>query len=215
MKRIETYIELQALAASQWGMFTAAQAVSFGLSRVQVQRMADDGRLERLHGGVYRYAAGEVTSNVDIKAAWLATDPTNPAYSRFRGENVSAVCAGVTALWLHGLGNLDVAPYTFRVVPGKRTIRKGVRYLPWGWSVEDMTVVDGLPVTRVERTLADLVRLRTDRTHVADALQDALSLRIDVDLDRLKEMLAPLSLRCGYARGDGDALLGELLAQGR
>lgn len=214
MKRSDAYIDLQALASSQWGMFTSAQAVRLGIARVQLRRMADDGRLERMGGGVYRYAAGEVTANADVKAAWLATEPARPAYDRVRGTRVSAVCAGATALWLHGVGDLDAVPYTFRVPVGKRTARPNVRYLAWGWDEGDLTVADGLPVTCVERTVADLVRLHADRSHLADALRDARATR-EVDLGRLAGMLAPLASRCGYARGDGEALVDELVASGR
>jgi len=74
----------------------------------------------------------------------------------------------------------------------------------------DVTIVSGLPVTTIERTIADLVEARTDLSLVADVLGDALASG-RVDVARLEDFLAPLAARQGFGKGDGAALLNHLL----
>jgi len=74
----------------------------------------------------------------------------------------------------------------------------------------DVTVRHGLPVTTVERTIADLVTARVDLSLVAKALGDAMRSG-NVDLADLARRLAPLAARNGCAAGDGQALLNRLL----
>ena len=74
---------------------------------------------------------------------------------------------------------------------------------------QDVTLVDGLPAMTMERTIADLVEEVGDISLVADALRDA-SRKRNLDLGRLRELLAPLAQRNGL-RGDGAALLDRLM----
>lgn len=74
----------------------------------------------------------------------------------------------------------------------------------------DVTLVDALPVMTMERTIADLVEEVGDLSLVADALRDASRER-DLDLERLRSLLAPLAQRNGLKKGDGVALLDRLM----
>jgi hypothetical protein len=72
-----------------------------------------------------------------------------------------------------------------------------------------VTVADGLPVTTLEQTIADLVESRSDLSLVADVLRDASRVRT-LEQDRLAMLLAPLAARNGHRRGDGHAFLARL-----
>jgi hypothetical protein len=74
----------------------------------------------------------------------------------------------------------------------------------------DVTLVDGLPVMTMERTIADLIEEVGDLSLVADALRDA-SRKRDLDLERLRSLLAPVAQRNGLKKGDGAALLDRLM----
>jgi hypothetical protein len=67
-----------------------------------------------------------------------------------------------------------------------------------------------MPTMTIERTIADLVDDLKDLSLVADALRDASGKRI-LDLDRLRDLLAPLAARNGFRKGDGRALLDRLM----
>ena len=68
--------ELEQLAASQWGMFTTAQAQALGLRRNQISRMVDSMRVEPMCYGVYRFIAGSESEHADLKGARLS-QPTS------------------------------------------------------------------------------------------------------------------------------------------
>jgi hypothetical protein len=72
-------------------------------------------------------------------------------------------------------------------------------------------MVDGLPVTTIERTIADLVEARIDLSLVAQVMSDAARTHI-IDAARLSELLSPLAARHGLRKQDGTALLHRLRA---
>jgi len=74
----------------------------------------------------------------------------------------------------------------------------------------DVTLVEGLPVMTMERTISDLIEDVGDLSLVADALRDA-SRRRDLNLERLRTLLSPLAHRNGLRKGDGAALLDRLM----
>lgn len=69
-------------------------------------------------------------------------------------------------------------------------------------------------MTTLERTIADLVGQRTQLDHVGDALRDAARTS-QIDIPRLVELLSPLAERNGHPKGNGRALLEELLKAAR
>ena len=92
----------------------------------------------------------------------------------------------------------------------RQSQRAEIRYRQRQLDSADVTIVNGLPVTTLERTVADLVEARTDLSLVADALGDAARMR-QLDLNRLAELLAPLAARTGFRKDDGEALLARLM----
>jgi len=205
-------VELQSLAASQWGMFTSAQAEQLSISKKQLSRMKQDGRLEHIASGVYRFAASGSDAFLDMKAAWLSTNPHTEAYNRLRIKPYDIVIAGRTAAALHQVGDFYASPYTFIVKTRKQTRRAEIQYLPWrDLSTEDTQLIKGLPVTTLERTIADLVRLREDPSLVDNLIRDIFRSGRSIDRDHLATLLSPLAARNGYPKGDGVTFSKSLL----
>lgn len=210
MKSRNALRELATLSASQWGMITTAQAGARGVSRLDLARLAGSGDLVRLAHGVYRDAGAPADEYEDLRAAWLSTDPARSAEARLRDEPASVVVTGASAAWLHRAGELLADRHEFTTPVRRQSQRAEIRYRQRQLGPVDVTIVSGLPVTTLERTVADLVGSRTDLSLVADVLSDAARMS-RLDLDRLAALLAPLSARNGLRRGDGEALLGRLV----
>ena len=76
----------------------------------------------------------------------------------------------------------------------------------------DVTLLDGLPVTTALRTIRDLLDRRTDASHVATIIRQAVEAG-QVAADELPGAIAPYARRYGAPAHDGSALLAHLLAQ--
>jgi hypothetical protein len=198
--------ELSGLTASQWGMVTTAQAVARGITRMQLSRLAEDGQIERLGHGIYRDAGAPSGRFDGLKAAWLSINPKLTAEQRLLKKQKDAVVSGATASYLLNLGDLVPEPYEFTVPARRQTQRDELTFRVRQLGTQDVTIREGLPVTRLEQTIADLVESRLDRSLVADVLEDADA----VDRQRLADLLAPLAHRNGFGRGDGVAFRDDL-----
>lgn len=213
MKKGKDITALEEFAASQWGMFTTAQAAQLGIQRNQIARLVDKGRAEMLCYGVYRLTVGDETSAEDVKAAWMSVSPKAFIAERMKQRPYDAIVAGRTAAAMHGFGDYYASPYTFIVPSRKQTTRPDMKYLLWELDEQDIGFVGGLPTTSVERTVADLVRLREDPGHIDSFIMDAARQGYEFDVDRLSYLLAPLAARNGYASGDGKLFAKQLLAK--
>ena len=200
------------LASSQWGLFTAAQALAAGASRTQLSRLAARGRIEPASYGTWRLAEGEETPHASVKAAWLSLRPKKTAYDRLRARPRDAVVAGRTAACMHGDVSFYESPFSFDVASPKRTARGDVELRPWPVDEHDVVIIEGLPVTSVERTVADLVRGREDPSLAGGFVSGVCSRGHVVDEPRLAELLAPLAARNGYPKGDGRSFANEIVS---
>lgn len=201
---------LAEVSESQWGMVTTSQARARGVSHMSLTRLTASGDLVRLAHGVYRDAGTPSSEHEELRAAWLGTDPAKLAYERLREHPKSAVVAGESACKLHDIGDLRAMKSEFATHTRRQTQRSDVHYRTRPLPEQDITVRHGLPVTTRERTVADLVEDRHDLSIVGDVLRDAAR-QSRLDVDRLAELLSPLAERNGLLKGDGDALLEELL----
>lgn len=213
MKTRENISALTELASSQWGMFTTAQAASEGVSRVQLGRMSSDGRIEPMARGTYRFASAGDTEYAELKAAWLSLLPSKTAYDRLRARPRDCVAAGRTAAALLGDTELHPEPYCFATGRGRRTTRADVRLLPWPAEERDVAVIDGIPATSPERTVADLVRLKEDPSLVANFVEGMASRGHIFDRRRCAELLTPLAARNGYRKGDGESFAADIVGK--
>lgn len=200
------------LAASQWGLFTAAQALAAGASRTQLSRLAANGRIEPVSYGVYRMADGEETTHAAAKAAWLSLFPKETAYDRLRTQPRDAIVTSRTAACLHGDAELRESPFTFAVSNGKRTTRDDVKLHPWSIDERDTIIIDGLPVASVERTIADLIRSDEDPGLVGHFITGICRRGHIIDEARLAELLSPLASRNGFEKDDGASFARKLVS---
>ncbi len=202
----EAMARLSRLAAGQSGLLTAAQAGREGVTRLRLARLADADVLERVAQGVYAFVGADDEHRV-LRAAWLALDPALTAEERLADPVTSGVVSHASAAGLYGLGDLldDRPEFTFPY--RKQTIRH-IRLHQGELPPGDVTLVDGLPVTTVERTIADLLRDHHDPEHVAQIAGQAARRGV-VDLTALATHLEPLARRHGQR--DGAALVEHLL----
>lgn len=206
MKAPDALRLLAGLSASQWGLFTAAQAGGQGVSRVTLVRLVDAEQIVRLSHGVYRDAGAPIDQFEDLRAAWLSIYPKLRAEQRLQpGSLESTPASGTSAATLHGIGDHYVGRFEFTTPVRRQSQRPELRYRIRELDPVDITIKEGLPVVTLERTVADLVEERYDLSNVATAIRDADRQR-PLDEKRMVELLGPLAARNGLRRGDGAAL---------
>lgn len=150
------------LAASQHGAFTPRQAAALAIAPSTLQSWRRRGLIWPVLPGVFLLTGRELTWRTHLAAAMLSHG----------GDAV--VVSHRAAVVLHGLDGIH-EPFLEVTVPRQRTVR-----LP-GFCVHrslvldppDVTVVDGIRVTSIARTVADLGAVATDDL-VALVLDDAL-----------------------------------------
>ena len=200
------------LAASQWGLFTTAQALAAGASRTQLSRLAANGRIESTSYGVYRMADGEETQHAATKAAWLSIFPKETAYDRLRARPRDAIVTCRTAACMLGDTEFLESPFAFAVPNGKRTSRKDIELHPWPVDERDVVIIEGLPTASVERTISDLVRSNEDPSLVGNFITGVCRRGHIIDEARLAELLSPLSSRNGFKKDDGASFARKLVS---
>ncbi|PNG24030.1 substrate-binding domain-containing protein [Streptomyces cahuitamycinicus] len=182
MTQADVLRALDARAAGQWGLVTTAQAKLDGVQGVQLLRLERSGALESVGHGVYRLAASPPPEHLRIKVAWLRLDPGTPAGDRRTFGPRSGVVSHTSACAVHGLGGRPEDPVEL-TVSSRRTTRDGTVALHRAATdAEDITVVDGLPVTTVPRTVVDLLEDRADAARTGACVAEAAArglLRVD------------------------------------
>lgn len=209
MKSRDALRALAEITAGQWGMVTTAQADMRGVSRLDLSRLTEQGHLLRLAHGLYADAGAPSHPLDDLRAAWLSTEPRRLGEERIRDRENGVVIAGASAARLHEIGDLWATRHDFVTRKRRQSQRTEIRYRQRSLDPVDVTLVAGLPVMTIERTIADLVDDFGDLSLVADALRDA-ALKRNLDLERLEGLLAPYAQRHALPRGDGRALLERL-----
>jgi hypothetical protein len=202
----EVVARLSRLAAGQWGLLTAAQAERHDITRSQLTRLTEAGILERVERGVYA-TTSSTDQNRALRAAWLALDPSQTAEERLADPVGAGVVSHTSAASLHKLGDLldDVPEITFA---HRKQTRRGIRLHRGDLSEADVTLVDGLPTTTEERTVADLLRDGHDPEHIAQIIGQGIRRGV-LDLAGLAQHLEPLARR--YGQPDGQSLVAHLL----
>jgi hypothetical protein len=149
------------------------------------------------------------------RAAWLRLAPDQPGWERKPLDPDGGVLSHRSAAALHGLGDM-VADVVEITVPRRRTSRDpNVRLRIAKLADDEVTSVDGLPVTTVERTIADLMADHTDGGHLGDVIADAHRRHL-VDLRALSRRVARYAAAYGVRdRGAdlGTKLIARLLDQ--
>ena len=148
-------------ASDHHGYVTTLQAREAGIDPTQLRLLAGRGRLEHVARGVYRVPVlpRSVHDDLAFAIAWA------------RGR---AVLSHESALVLHGLSDvnpsvvhLTVPPDNYPRAQGSGPVRSHRRDLP----ANEVTLVDGLPVTTVARTIVDCQGLGTDPAQLRLAMR--------------------------------------------
>ena len=175
------------LAERQHGVATRGQLVEIGVSDFSIRRRVRDGRLHRVHQGVYAVGRPTLTLRGRFLAAVLSCGP---------GAALSYLSAAILWGLLPERGpRIDVT-----VASGGGRRRRGALVIHRAALAEgDVTVKDGIWVTTPGRTIVDLADVLSER-QLARVVDEAAYLRLDLD---------ELRPRPGR-RGSG--VLGRLLA---
>lgn len=207
MKQTDVLATLEMVASDQWGIVTTAQAGREGVERLQLSRLAEKGDLERARHGVYLLPSHQAGPQDEIRAAWLSLEPKKFIDERWDDE-WPVVVSHESAARIHGIGRLIPPKLTFSTGGTKQTRQQGIRiYTRRTLAEGDIVSVDGLPVTSIARTVADLAEQKVERGYLADIVADALR-KENVRIDELAEKLEPAAR--SYGAKTGMQLVSEL-----
>ncbi|MEA2401436.1 MAG: hypothetical protein QOK00_1839 [Thermoleophilaceae bacterium] len=175
---------LAELAGRQHGVVSGTQLRELGFTKYAVRRRVESRRLQRLHTGVY--AVGHLALTVDSRrmAAVLACGP---------GALLSHRAAGSAQGLLTSSPQFDVTAPRGRKPRAGIVIHRSRLIHP-----EDRSLVRGIPVTSVARTLVDLADVLSAE-RLARAVHEA-EVRRAFDLRAIDRVLARLPGRTGRHR---------------
>lgn len=212
MKSLEALQQLEFLAADQWGIITTAQAQREGISRLQVNRLAERGTLSRARRGVFFLPSAQFGPMTDTREAWICLEPKLFAIERLESAEKLFVSHESAAL-IHNIGELIPEKQTFSSTSRKQTSQDDI-HIYNNRQVEpgDIDYFDGLPVASVERTVADLASEKIEFNYLVTLVMDALrkeGVRISALSDRLDQSASK------YGFHSGQELLEACLAEAK
>lgn len=187
------YDLLYDIAENQAGYFTAGQAREVGFSYERLSSNAKSSKFHRVTKGIYRLARFPSSPHEDLFVAWLRTGP----HSTISHES---------ALSLYELS--DVLPSEVHVIVPRTASRRRqrIRQHTNRLETDEITSREGLPVTTVARTIADVATSGLSEEHIRQAIREALQR----GLVTREELLVQANRRGGqtgqmirkYLRGD-------------
>jgi len=144
--------ELASLAEENDGLITSSQARQAGIADSVLARMVQRGRLERVARGVYRmpYFSPDRFSQYREAVLWAKAS---------RGPGTVAL-SHETALVVYSISHANPASVHLTVPKQARFRRdrpRGIVLHPGVLGESDIRTIEGLPVTTVSKTVADLV----------------------------------------------------------
>lgn len=151
---------LYKVASNQAGYFTTSQAKAAGYGWQHLTYYVRTGRFERVRPGLYRLTLFPSSPHEDLFRAVLEVGPR-------------AVVSHDSALALYDLS--DVLPKEIHLIVPPNTSRRhrGLRLHLNRLAEDEVTRYEGLPVTTVSRTIADVAMHHSDDL-VIQAVQEAL-----------------------------------------
>jgi hypothetical protein len=197
------------VAEGQWGLVTLQQAMAAGVAWRSLSRLVEGELLERVAHGVYRVRGAAEPDHLQLRAAWLQLDAARPAWQRLDDPEV-AVVSHASAAALYGVGDLRADVHEFTLPQRRQTRRDDVRIHRGRVPPERRVVLGGLPATRAGRMIGDLLADHVDPDAVAQITAEVFDRVLDYPRD-VADGLAPQAQGFGFHRGDGLALLDELL----
>ena len=153
--------ELYVVAETRAGYFTTAQAAEAGYSRALLAHHAASGNLERVDHGIYRLRRYPESPHADLVVASLRA-----------GDAAAISHESALALW----DLSDVMPFEVHVTVPRTASRRrpGLRLHTGALGEGDVTEREGVRVTTVERTIADVARSGLPDELVLQAIDEAL-----------------------------------------
>ncbi len=153
--------KLYEVAERQAGYFTTSQAKEVGFSSSQLTYHVRSGRFIRVRWGVYRLTHFPATPYEDLYVAWLTAGPDD-------------VISHDSALALYDLS--DALPSRIHVTIPRTASRRrpGLALHTNRLGPDEVTIVEGLPVTTVSRTIADVAASGLAEELVVQAVQQAV-----------------------------------------
>jgi predicted transcriptional regulator of viral defense system len=155
------YNLLYDIAEGQAGYFAAYQARSAGFSWERLSENAKSGRFQRVAHGIYRLTQFPGSLHEDLFVAWLRTGP-------------DSVISHESALSVYDLS--EVIPGEIHVIIPRTASRRrdGIRLHTNRLREDEITSREGLPITTVERTIADVTFSGLAEDQVQEAIRDAI-----------------------------------------
>ena len=155
------YIQLYEIAEPQGGNFSAAQARQAGFSWELLSYHAKTGRLERVSHGIYRLRQFPSSPYEDLFIAQLRAGP-------------DSVVSHDSALALYELS--DAVPSEVHVTIPRTASRRraGIRQHTNRIVPEEVTGREGLRVTTVARTIADVARSGLSEDRIRQVIEEAI-----------------------------------------
>src|SRR3990170_6203451 len=137
------YDRLYEIAENQAGYFTARQSREVGFSWERLSSNAKSGSFLRVAQGIYRLSHFPGSPHEDLFVAWLRT-----------GKD--SVISHESAIAVYDLA--DVLPGKVHVIVPRTASRRrrGIRLHTSRLNPGDITVREGLPLTTIPRTIADV-----------------------------------------------------------
>jgi very-short-patch-repair endonuclease len=146
---IHVQTRISMLARRQHGLVSRAQLIGMGVGRGAIAHRLQTGSLHPVRRGVYAVGHRALPPRAHLMAAVLACGP-------------GAVLSHASAAALWGI-RPSAATRVDVTVADRRRSRAGIRVHRAPLPPEQVTVIDGIPVTTIERTIVDLAAvLRTD-----------------------------------------------------
>lgn len=180
-RRGEHYLAAADLASSQHEVLKLEHLCGLGLSASGVRHWVAAGHLYRKYQGVFAFGRPDLSAQGHRLAAIFACG---------QGARGSFVTAGAT----HEI-RATASSYVDVTVPAGTPLRKraGIRCHRADLLPQDMTIVDGIPVTSVSRTLLDLATVLSE-----SALERAAKQAVVERVFNLREMEDLLSRSKGH-----------------
>jgi len=160
--------ELVTLAEEHDGLFTSEQARDSGFTDSVLSRLAQRGRIERTGRGVYRIPYVPINRFSQYREAVLWAQA-------HRGPNTVSL-SHETALAIYGISDANPAAIHLTVPKSTRLRRespKSVMVHRDDLPSQDVTVIEGLPVTSIARTIADLLEAGGRLDLIGQAITEA------------------------------------------
>ena len=188
--QVSNWVASIAQLSESEGVFTTAQAERTGIPRDALHDAVKAGRLERIMRGAYRMVGAGVTYVDELIAVWKLTNPAKFTYERMKTSTWDGVVVGgSTAASLLEVGDFHLS--TYRLYSPKRfnTRNRAANFGRRNVSRSQVAFVKGIPVTRPERTIFDLMLDNEDFSLIGNALHDAWYANRNFNLAMLEHLL--------------------------